>query len=288
MKRIFIILLALIVFYSLYEASSFSQDSGKHTQETADTQNNSTKKSDSQSAEPAPISGTSETKSEQMESIKQEPASLPSTQESAPVEKPKPAEKKQHIKTTIEGRSAVSAYPGIPLYIGVGAMIPVSDYGDDYSAGPLVSLGTMFYRFNLWHFAPAFHMRYNYYDSKPNSEKVTSKFDILQITPGLVFWWDFNLPPSKVAFFRYPLTFYVRVSDGLSMLSFKTKKDPNAVIGAPSNIVEWNNTFELSVGITYPLYKILELGFDFGYRLIATAPPLMHSLQFSVTIGVRI
>ena len=214
----------------------------------------------------------SEQKIEMEQPVETEKIETPETEKTE--ETPVPEQKKQApAKKEREN-------PGVALHLSYGGAMPVGDYGDTYEAGHLVSLTTMLYRWNFYGLCAGFNFRYNNLESKSGVAN-KSRFDIIQLAPALVWFYDIKLPNTKHAYFNNrPLTFYVRAADGLSILMYQSDLYPS--------ITEYIHAFELSVGLTYPIYKILELGLDMGYRVISTAGSPMHTMMISFIIGVRI
>lgn len=211
------------------------------------------------------------------------------TESVAPLPSPEQIEEKsEEQKPPVAEPTTVNPQPapaprnaGISLFTGHGAMIPVADYGDLYDTGYALTLGTRLYRYNFHGICPGIHLRYNYYDSKPDPRRYSSRFDILQITPAICYFYEIGLPASKIAFFNgKPLTFFTYIADGVSGLFFKTEYEPRTT--------EWLNTFEIGAGVTYPLYRMLEAGVSLSYRLISTAEVPMHAVEVNFLLGVRL
>ena len=167
----------------------------------------------------------------------------------------------------------------VALLIGYGGFFPVADYDALYRPANLVSVTAGVYYINFLGLSPELHFRHTAMKSKNDPLWYSSRISLAQIFPAIVYRYRVPLP-------RNSITVYGRVWDGITVLDF-TSKEPYLPI-IKRKIRETINTFGLSAGCYYDVWRGLLVGLDVSYSVIFTAGKPLQSVSFTVNAGWRI
>ncbi len=172
---------------------------------------------------------------------------------------------------------------GITPGLNLGFTFPGFAYGRRYKNTPGYSAGTRLERYGRFGLVPEAVFRYSNLESRDREGKVDSEISLSQFSAGARYNYNVKLPAflSRYSFFRSPVALYLRVSEGITRVSFTSDH-------VTTPIVEYINTIELSTGFTYPVYDYIEAGLDFGYRHIATKEVPLQAFYLMVVVGVRV
>ncbi|MFC1669870.1 hypothetical protein ACFL20_05705 [Spirochaetota bacterium] len=181
-----------------------------------------------------------------------------------------------------EGTPEYDYFTKFALYLGFGGFIPLEEFGDDYYGGFLFSATFGFYKLCPLGISPEVHLRISNVESRGGSGLSGAEMSIDQFLVGLVYRYSFYLPSKVFSFLNRPITLYVRFADGLTALSTKSDLQPD-------KIIKYKNSLEVGMGLTYPVYRVVECGIDFNYRLVFDdARDNLHGLSVSLLLGLRI
>jgi hypothetical protein len=167
----------------------------------------------------------------------------------------------------------------VALIFGYGGYFPVFDYGKSYEAAHHFSGTVGIYYLNFVGLSPELHVRYADMGSKSQILKFNSSISIVQMFPAIVYRYPVPLP-------RNTLTVYARIFDGVARVAYSSRNPYFPIF--KENITEYINTFGLSTGCYYDVWKGFLLGVDLGYSIIFTAGKPLQAVSVMVTAGWRI
>jgi DNA polymerase III alpha subunit (gram-positive type) len=165
----------------------------------------------------------------------------------------------------------------VALIFGYGGYFPVYDYSKSYKPAHHFSGTVGIYYLNFVGLSPELHVRYSDMGSKSQLLKFNSSISIVQMFPAIVYRYAIPLP-------RNTLTVYARIFDGVARVAYSSRN----VYYFKENITEYINTFGLSTGCYYDVWKGFLLGIDLGYGIIFTAGKRLQAVSVMVTAGWRI
>jgi hypothetical protein len=167
----------------------------------------------------------------------------------------------------------------VAFFAGYGCFFPVADYGTQYKASHLFSAAVGIYYLNFLGFSPELHFRYTDMGTKKDPLRYNSSITQFQFFPAIIYRYPIALP-------RNTLTVYARIWDGLSHVSYSSRNPYYPMI--KENIVENINTFGISAGVYYDVWKGLLVGVDLGYGITFTAGKMLQGVSVMVNVGWRV
>jgi len=167
----------------------------------------------------------------------------------------------------------------VALIFGYGGYFSVFDYEKSYKPAHQLSGTIGIYVLNFVGLSPELHVRYADMGSKRQMFKYNSSISLVQMFPAIVYRYAIPLP-------RNTLTVYARIFDGVSRVAYSSRNPYYPIF--KENIQEYINTFGVSAGCYYDVWKGFLLGIDVGYSMVFTAGKPLQAVSVMVNVGWRV
>lgn len=180
---------------------------------------------------------------------------------------------------TVPGTTADYSAKIVSPWVSYGAFVPVADYSNRYYGSSAFSAGARLPYIAKWGITPGLYSRFMNLSSKSRDGYSDASLSLAQLSIGISYSYSLSLA-SVVPFISRPLTVQAGLSEGITRVAY-TADDAGKSI-------EYINTIEATVRLSYPVIYQMELGIEAGYRTLFTAGSPLQGYVLQLVCGVRL